>query len=275
MQNLPQQPKVNPLAGLMRQPKLTIKLPSQGHFWSAGSINLNAANEYKVYSMTAKDELLLKNPATQSGGKALVEVIQSCIPDIRNAWETPGIDLDTILIGIRIATYGPKLKVPVTVEDISAEYEVNLLDILDNLLAEASWNEQFPLDNGMIVFLSPMTAKIMKLVNDEKMDEEQKVALFRESFVKLTDITLNVVASSVKKIITDDGAVVENPKYIQEFMDNVDRDVFTKIRLRINELTLANSIKPLKVESTPAMRQVGVGEVIDLPIEFSPENFFQ
>lgn len=289
MQNLQQQSKVNPLAGLMRQPKLSIKLPSQGRFWPAGSINTATDGEYKVYSMTAKDELLLKNPATQTGGQSLVDVIQSCIPDIKNAWNTPGIDLDTILIAIRVATYGPTMLVPITVEGVDHEYEVNLLDILDNIIENAEWDEQLALDNGMIVFINPIsykdvskagqenaeTQKIMNIVNDEKMDDEKKVELFRESFVKLTDITLSVVFGSIKKIVTDDNVVVDNPKFIQEFMDNADRDVFTKIRMKINELTLKNSIKPIKVESTPAMREGGAPDIIDLPIEFTAENFFQ
>lgn len=289
MQNLQQQSKVNPLAGLMRQPKLSIKLPSQGQFWPTGSINTTADGEYKVFSMTAKDELLLRNPATQTGGQALVDVIQSCIPDIRNAWETPGIDLDAILIAIRIATYGPTMQVPIVVEEVPESYEVNLLEVLDTILENAGWEEQLVLDDGMIIFVSPMsykdvakagqetteTQKIMNIVNDDKMDEEKKVELFRESFVKLTNITLSVVFSSIKKIITADNVIVDNPKFIQEFMDNADRDVFTKVRTRINELTLQNSIKPVKVESTPAMRDAGAPDVIDLPIEFSPANFFQ
>jgi hypothetical protein len=289
MQNLPEQSKANPLAGLMRQPKLSIKLPSQGRFWPAGSINFTEDGEFKVFSMTAKDELLLKNPATQVGGQALVDVIHSCIPDILNAWDTPGIDLDVILIAIRIATYGPTMKVPVTVEGITEEYDVDLFEIIESLLTNAKWYDQVELDNGMIIFINPLsykdiskagqenteTQKIMNIVNNDKLDDEKKVSLFRESFVKLTDITLNVVFGSIKKIITADNISVNNPKFIKEFLDNADREVFTKVRTRINELTLHNSIKPIKVDSTPAMREGGAPDIIDLPIEFTPTNFFQ
>jgi hypothetical protein len=289
MQNLQQQSKVNPLASLMRQPKLSIKLPSQGRFWPAGSLNTTANGEYKVFSMTAKDELLLRNPATQTGGQSLVDVIHSCIPDIRDAWGTPGLDLDAILIAIRIATYGPTMQVSTTVEGVEGEYTVNLIEVLDSILENASWDDQFVLDNGMIVFINPIsykdvakagqenaeTQKIMNLVNNDKIDEEKKVELFRESFVKLTDITLSVVFGSIKKIVTVDNIIVEDTKFIKEFMENADRDVFTKIRIKINELSLRNSIKPIKVEATPAMREAGAPEVINLPIEFTPANFFQ
>ena len=85
MQNSPQ--KINPLIGMMRQPKIYIKLPSNGNYWSDGSLQLSPNGEYPVYSMTAKDELILKTPDALLNGQAVVDVIQSCLPNIINAWE--------------------------------------------------------------------------------------------------------------------------------------------------------------------------------------------
>jgi hypothetical protein len=287
MQNLPKQPKVNPLAGLMRQPKLHIKLPSQGQFWPNGAIDL--VQEHAVYSMTAKDELLLKNPATQVGGQALVDVIQSCIPTIKNAWETPGLDLDTILIAIRIATYGPVMQTAVNIEGIEKEYPVDLLEVLDSILENVRWGDQVTLDNGMIMFLRPLpyksiakagleaneTQKIIDLVNNEKLNEEQKVTKFKESFLKITDLTLSAVADSISKIVTEDGQIVDNNTYIQEFMEQCDREIFNAVRTKINELTAQNAIRPLHAKATEQMIQRGSVEDIEVPIVFTPSNFFQ
>ena len=96
MQNSPQ--KINPLIGMMRQPKIYIKLPSNGNYWSDGSLQLSPNGEYPVYSMTAKDELILKTPDALLNGQAVVDVIQSCLPNIINAWECPQIDVDLILV---------------------------------------------------------------------------------------------------------------------------------------------------------------------------------
>jgi hypothetical protein len=288
MQNLPQQPRANPLSGLMRKPKLKIKLPSNGKFWPKGSLKFSESGEYDVYSMTAKDEILLKNPGTQTGGQAVVNVIQSCIPDIINAWETPGLDLDTILIAIRIATYGPMLKTPVDLDDITVSVDVNLLEILDNLLINGSWDEQLILDNGMVIFLKPLpykqiskagveateTQKIMNVVNDEKLSEDKKLELFKESFVKLTDITIGVVAESIFKIITADGTTVEDPKFISEFIQQCDREVFNQIRLRMNELGEKVSIKPVVVSATEEMIANGSPEQIEVSITFNSDTFF-
>lgn len=288
MQNLPQQPKTNPLSSLMRKPKLSVRLPSNGRFWPDGCLKVSESGEYEVYSMTAKDEILLKNPGTQTGGQAVVNVIHSCIPAIVNAWETPGLDLDAILIAIRIATYGPTLKTPVEINDVTHLVDVDLPTVLDNILNSSTWNEQLILDNGMIIFLKPLpykqisragveateTQKIMNVVNDEKISEEKKLEMFKESFVKLTDITISVVAESIFKIITDNGTTVEDPKFISEFIQQCDREVFNQIRVRMNELGENASIKPITVSATEEMIANGSPEQVEVSITFNSDTFF-
>jgi hypothetical protein len=38
----------NPLMGYMRQPKIYIRLPSQGMYWPVGSLELSETGEYPV-----------------------------------------------------------------------------------------------------------------------------------------------------------------------------------------------------------------------------------
>ena len=94
---------INPLASIMRQPKIYISLPSKGQYWPPDSLKVSDNQEYPVYSMTAKDELLLKTPDALLNGQAVVDVLESCVPNIVNAWDCPQIDLDALLIAIRIA----------------------------------------------------------------------------------------------------------------------------------------------------------------------------
>jgi len=103
-----QQPikKANPLANYFRQPKMYMRLPSHGQFYPEGALDTSEIDEYPVYAMTAKDELMFKTPDALMNGQATVEVIKSCIPAIKNPWQMPSLDLDAVLIAIRIATYG-------------------------------------------------------------------------------------------------------------------------------------------------------------------------
>jgi hypothetical protein len=99
--------------------------------------------------------------------------------------------------------------------------------------------------------------------------------MFRKSFVKLTNITLSVVADSITKIVTEDHVVVEDHTYIEEFMNQCDRELFNTIRQKINQLTENNAIKPILEKATPEMIAVGAPEFIEVPVEFTPANFFK
>ena len=127
--------KVNPLAGYMRQPKIYIRLASGGAYWPQGSISIPENGELAVYSMTAKDELTFKTPDALMNGQAVVDVIQSCVPAIKDAWKCPNIDLDLILVAIRIATYGETMEITHRVPKIDEEvtHQIDLRVLLDQL----------------------------------------------------------------------------------------------------------------------------------------------
>ena len=86
----------NPLKQFFRQPALYLKLPSDGQFWEAGSLDLPPNKELPVLPMTAIDEITYRTPDALFNGSAVVNVIQSCIPGIKNAWKTPSVDLTSI-----------------------------------------------------------------------------------------------------------------------------------------------------------------------------------
>ena len=66
--------QTNPLSKYFRQPKIYLRLPSKGKFYSPGSLVMTESGELPVYAMTAKDELLIKTPDALLNGEATVEV---------------------------------------------------------------------------------------------------------------------------------------------------------------------------------------------------------
>jgi len=287
--NVPSMQQPNPLASFMRQPKIYIRLPSNGEYWPAGSFIPTETGEYPVYSMTAKDELLLKVPDAVMSGQAVVDVIQHCIPNIKNAWQMPSIDLDVALIAIRLATYGEKMTTPITFgDDIEMEYTVDLRNVMDDLLNTITWDPVVQVSDDLTVFVRPMTykqisesalktfetQKIMQVVNNDKLEEAEKLRLFKESFSKLTDITLGMVRSSIIRIDSSEGST-DNPKFITEFIENVDKDIFNKIQEHLDRLREFNTIKPVTVTITDEMREKGfTGETVEVPMVFDPATFF-
>jgi len=286
-QGIPQRPK-NPLAGYMRQPKIYIRLPSNGKYWPEGSIDIPENREFPVYSMTAKDELLFKTPDALMNGQAIVDVIKSCMPNILDPWHCPMMDLDMILIAMRLATYGDKMPFkhvqPGTNEE--QEYEIDLRLLLDQL-TNNTWVEQVAINPDFIIYVRPLTyrhmtqtgiktfetQRILSIVNDESIAEAEKIKLFSESFNSLTKVTIDLVAETIFQIQTPEGLVTDL-HWIKEFINNADKDIFKTVQDHLNELKSHNDIKPLTFQSTPEQIALGAPETYEVPVNFNNSDFF-
>jgi hypothetical protein len=287
MQSQTFKPK-NPLASYMRQPKIYIKLPSNGNYWAAKSIALTDNMEFPVYSMTARDELAFKTPDALMNGQAMVDVIQSCMPNIKNAWDIPIIDLDTIMIAIRLATYGEKMgikhMIPVINEEV--EHEVDLRQILDQQRM-STWVDQIAVSEDLIVYVKPLTFRhmnqtsmkafetnrIMKMVNDESISDDKKMEMFNASFSNLTRITVDLMAESVTKIVAGDEEVVDK-KLILEFVHNIDKEVFDVINNHLGDIKTKNQLKPIDFVTTEEQQAAGAPATYSMPLAFNQSDFF-
>lgn len=285
---MPAQPKtrINPLISHMRQPKVYIKLPSNGAYWPEGSLNPSVNGEYPVYSMTAKDELMLKTPDALMNGSSVVEVIQSCMPNILDAWQTPTVDIDVILIALRIATYGHMMPIQVShalIEGGKMDYEIDLRTILDDLQNNIRWEERIEVKPNLVIYVKPFpysiinqsninefeTQRIINIVSDTEMDEDTKVKAFQESFAKLTKVTVDLINNSVYRIESDTGST-DDPEFIAEFMANTDIEVFDAVRDRIDDMKKNNAVKPMKIQVGDPASPLEV----EVPISFDYSSFF-
>jgi hypothetical protein len=282
-------PAPNPLTAFMRQPKIYITLPSQGRFWPTGSIVMPENQQIPVYSMTARDELALKVPDALLNGQAVVDVIQNCIPNIADAWQIPSIDLDYLLIAIRIATYGEIMTTPVKfTDDVEFDYQVDLRVVLDNLTQSVNWHPAVAISENMTIFVKPLnyahmtqaavqafeTQRIMQAVNDENLDSDQKVTVFQNSFQKITQTKLAAIQHSIDHIDTSAGSTA-NPDHIREFVAGMDSAIFNQIQAHLEAMAEQNRIKPMTVAVTDEMRELGItGDQVQIPLIFDPATFF-
>lgn len=278
----------NPLQKYFRQPKIYIRLPSSGNFYPPGSLVKTENGEYPIFSMTAKDEIMIKTPDALLNGQATVEVIQSCVPNIKDAWKIPSIDIDALLVAIRIASYGETLDVTTTIPNIneSKTYETDLRLILDKLL-NATFDPVCEINENLTVHLRPLTyaeftknsirtleeQRIIRIVNDEKMDEVEKLEQFGASFRKLTEVTIGMISQGVAKVITPDGEV-DNPEFIKEFIDNADKGILTSIINHLDGQRKKFAIEPFKVQTTEEEQAAGAPKEFEVPITLDQSNFF-
>lgn len=274
---------------IMRQPKVYITLPSKGKYYPAGSLDPTVNGEYPVYSMTAKDEIILKTPDALMNGQGVADVIKSCVPNILDPWAVPTIDLDVILVAIRLATYGNKMTLSISHDTMEEdmEYEASLQEILEKLQTNTTWDERLEIRPDLVIFLQPIdyktqtytqlgdfeTQRLMNIIRDESIDEEIKLEKFKQSFEKMTTRTMDTIIKAVARIESASGTVTD-PEFLEEFMRNCDREVFDKIKQRIAELNEANQLKPLRIASTEDMLAKGAPEFIEVPFSFDTANFF-
>jgi len=284
----PNIPRVNPLAQYMRQPKIYINLPSKGNYWPMGSLELTETGEFPVYSMTARDELLFKTPDALMNGQAMVDVIESCMPNIKNAWDMPTIDLDTVLLAIRLATYGEYMnfvyKVPVVNEE--EEYQIDLKVLIEQQ-QNNYWIDQVVINPDFIIFVKPLTLRhmtknsiknfennrIFSLVNDESLSDEQKLEMFNQSFANLAKATIELIAENIYKILTSTGEVADKD-FILEFVNNSDKEIFKTVKDHLQEMKNNNDLKPIEFSTTPEQQTAGAPATFSVPINFNNSDFF-
>ena len=279
----------NPLMKHVRQPKLYVRLPSNGKYWPEKSLEMTETGELPVLPMTARDEITFKTPDALINGQATVNVIQSCVPNIKNAWDIPSIDLDVILIAIRRASYGDTLemshKVPNT--ELTKEYGVNLLQIYDSYFAK-EFIDTFQID-GFKVQIRPVAYKeftknalktfeeqrVLSIVSSNDLDEVKKLEKFQEAFSKLTDINIDMVANSITAIQPDgDDNAVTNPVHIRQFITQAESKVYTQIQDHIKEQRAKFNQEPLTFEATEEEKKAGAPDTYDIPVTFDQSNFF-
>mgnify|MGYP000164847590 CR=1 FL=1 len=280
-------PEANPLHKFFRQPKVYTTLPSKGQYYAPGVLDMPETGELPVFAMTAKDELTMKTPDALLNGQATVDVIKSCVPNIKDPWKMPSLDLDAILIAIRIATYGEKLEITTKVPVTGAErsYQIDLRQVLSKLVT-VDFEGSLTIDN-MLVKVRPLTyaeftksnlktfeeQRVFSLVNDEQMPDEEKLIKFNDSFRKLTDLTVDMLGRSVYSITVDETEVT-NETHIQEFLQNSDKNFFNSILEFLEEEKKKFAIEPMKVNSSDEDMSEGAPSSFEVPITFDQSNFF-
>jgi len=266
----------NPLFKHFRQPAIYLKLPSQGKFYPSGGIELSVTGDIPIYPMTVKDELTLKTPDALLNGSGMAEVIRSCCPAIKDPWTIPAVDLDAILIAIRLASYGTGMDMSANCPHCSevSEHTINLTTLLENI-SPANYSDPSKIDNLVFRFkpqtyedinnLNIVTFEERRLVNnvvDSEIPDDEKKRLFDESFKKITDLNVSMLIHSIERIDVD-GVAVTDYAMIKEFLDNCSRQTYTEIKNKIQDLMDRNKIKPFMVSCGSCEKEHPVDLVFD------------
>ena len=279
----------NPLQKYYRQPTIYIKLPSGGRYYAKEVFTPTETGEIPILPMTAKDELAFKTPDAMINGQATVDVIKSCVPNLLDPWKMVNYDTDTVLLAIRIATYGETMDVnftlPVTNEEQT--HTINLPALLEDL-ARAQIEDETTTSKGFKVEIQPLTYKTLTkiqiarfeqqkmygTIDNSTMSDEAKQSAFAKSFETLNMVNFSLLVDSIKTITTPDGNTVVDRAQIIEFCNNADAKTVTEIQDKLSELRLQAQIPPLKLKATEDQIKKGVPASYEVPITFDSSNFF-
>ena len=251
----------NPLKQYFRQPSVYLRLPSEGQFWPTGTITMPPNKELPVLPMTAIDEITYRTPDALYNGSAVVNVIQSCIPDIKDAWLTPGADLNSILVAIRIASYGHNMEINSTCPACKneEEYTIDLRLVLDGLkMPDYATSMQ---EGDLEITFRPMTyrdqndinlkqfeeQRVLQTVPQSDLPNEQKLEMLNQALQKITELTVSALKWNIASVRTPQ-VLVTDPVHIEEFLRNTDRKLFVKIRDLIIEKRNTSEFKPVQIK---------------------------
>ena len=275
----------NPLKQYFRQPAIYIKLPSQGKYYPPNTLNSSVTGEYPVYPMTAIDEITYRTPDAMFNGQATVNVIQSCVPDIRDAWQLPAVDMDTILVAIRIASYGHEMEFSSQCPACQAESDrsLDLRLVLDGL-KEPDYSQCIR-HGDMEVYLKPMTyknltdnsmmqyenQKLLQVLPNADVSENDKMTTMGAALLRITEVTIKALAQSVAVVKTP-TAMVSEPEFIEEMLHNCDRALFNQIRDQIIALKSVAEMKALHLTCDECNHEYEQQLTLDMSSFFGPAS---
>ena len=279
----------NPLKRYYRQPQISIQLPSKARYYAADVVETTTTGEHPVLPMTAIDELAFRTPDSMMNGQATVDVIRSCIPTIIDPWQLVNYDIDTVLIAIRIASYGETIDVtsgvPGTNESVT--HTVSLPQMLEQL-RNIEVTDTCELKDGLKITVSPLTYKqitesqlktfeqqrIYAQVSQSQMTAEEKTRRFTDSFKILSELNMSLLISNIDRITLPAGESVTDREQIKQFVENADAKLIKELENKLIDIRQQGSIKPFKAKATEEQIKAGAPATYEVPITFDNANFF-
>jgi hypothetical protein len=250
----------NPLKQYFRRPSIYLKLPSGGKYYPEGSIDLPENKEVPVYPMTAIDDITSKTPDALFNGIAVIEIIRSCVPNIKDPWQVPATDVDALLIAIRAATNGNMLDVESSCPSCKEEssYNINLVSLLANL---GNVNYQDTINvNDLTIKFNPLSYRKLNDINlaqfeiekairnlENMENDEERLKSSNNTMKSLNNLSMALITEAIESIATP-SVIVTEKEHINDFLRNCDKHTYDILKTTAVKFRESSQLKPLKVK---------------------------
>lgn len=275
----------NPLQKYFRQPAIYLSLPSKGEFYPNGALDLPPNGELPVLPMTAMDEITYRTADGLFNGSAVVSVIKSCVPNIIDPWQMPTSDLDSVLVAIRIASYGHEMEFESKCPQCGGEnnFGLDLREVMGKITMP---DYTKTVDIGDIqIFFRPLNyenqtknslqqfedQKILQTIPSAEMPESDKLDLINAAIYKLGEMTVNALSQSISMIKAGDD-VVTDKNYISDFIRNCNRQTYDLIKNQVQEFRTHTELQPVTAQCGECSKQYTTPFTLDMSHFFGSDS---
>lgn len=273
----------NPLSAYFRAPKLYTTIPSGGKFYSSDVIDMPPNGELAVFPMTSKDEIMMKNPDALLNGEAVVNMVKSCVPCVKDPRKLFVVDMDTLLVAIRGASSGDSVETSSECPECKhlQEFAVSI-DAALSSQQELQDLYEIKTETGLQVTMSPLdygasidagiasfqNTRSIKNISDIQ-DDMQRLKAFTDSFVKMADLNFELLTKTIRKVtILDSGDEITDAKHIREFVESCDNTTGKMLSEKQKEISESGIVKTLELTCE------NCGHEYNTEINFDPVSFF-
>lgn len=277
----------NPLQGYFRSPKLYTKVPSQGLFYNDDDvIDMPENGELAIFPMTAKDEMIMKNPDALLNGESVATVIQSCVPAVKKPRSLISNDVDALLIAIQGATYGDEVNISGTcpecgepIESVaSIEMALDTMSIVEESYVHKT-ADGLELEIRPFTYESSVKAGIANFQTSRSLqsiqeidDEIEQLRQFNTNFMQVAALNFDLIVDSVASVRGKDAEgedfLVTDRKNIREFLENSESSIGKAVEAKIADVNKVGVNKEVQLECEKCEVQ------FTKEIGFDPVNFF-
>jgi|TARA_R110001606_G_scaffold7958_2_gene34846 hypothetical protein len=272
---------MNPLNKYFRQPKIYIKLPTGGKF--NPELETTVLDEIGVCSMSAIDEITLKNPESLLNGEAIISIIKSCVPSISDPRKLCNIDVEALFLAIQYATYNKDITHEHTCSKCSEVSEFSIdVNYMLNRFPDIDFIEPIQYEDALIHIRPPTVDNItrMTLIDleqkriiqglstvDDQSEEMEVAKKFYNSFKKIAEFNVDMLANAISHIEIPDMKVSDQDQ-ISEFLHNIPTTLVDEINEAVGKLVD-------KPEEATLMKFVcsECGQEDEVQMEMNPANF--
>lgn len=249
----------NPLSQYFRTPALHVALPSGGKFYPKNAIDLTADNQYPILPLSRQDELIYLSASSQYTSSSIASIITSCVPNIKDVWKMPAIDVDALLVAIKIASQGPVLEAKTVCTNCETENKTNVdLNQILNQFQAPDYNQPKILQDLKIYFrpISYQQANdnIAAQIGDEDLfdaidenaDDQTRTEKIDLLLAKIRELSTDVLAKHILYIELPHSRV-DNYSHIFEWLSNCDRQIYLQLQQHIVDIKNQTEVKPLEI----------------------------